>query len=494
MSKKFNLNVKLDTYEKAYVKQYIKTNMRLIIVSVIILTLIVRNILPGNVGDLAFRFFGDYYGGLTQGYFNELFMVICVMAYIVPLYQFRFLMKRSSCDLYLSLPISRERLYYLQYLIGALFIIAVGLFQGVLVLGSCMLAKGLSLLLFVMVILFCILGICLYSFFTMIVVRCNTMLDAIVVTGLFTLVPMVFHNAIQYFLLAVEDEVLVSAVSYSSNTLYNQLAQLITSFISVPWLLHLWVYVADYREFAISFSFLIIGTLYWFLLGFACYCWGKSYFIRSRSEDREQRTSASLTYPLLIPAFAFVLLLQFGVGKHAWISIVIVGIIYSIALFFAQRRIHISIKHILIYGAMVVVVLGGYRICVNTNLFYSIKEIPNLEDVGSIELDVHIYDNTRTNVNESLEVYGANSKGAIENSDAIQMIINGNEKIAEKLHREGLSTEKLYGWVNLNYIDHDLQRNYRSYYVGNEEEILFLKGLIEEWVKHGVDLEIYKGE
>lgn len=494
MTNLHRLNLKLDEHEKSYIKQYIKTNMRLIIVSVIILTLVVRNLVPNSILDIVFRILGDYHYGQTQGYFNQLFMVVCVMAYMVPLYQFRFLMKRSSCDLYLSLPISRERLFDLHYLIGALFILVIGLFEGGLVLMGVALAKGITLLSMVLVVLFCVLGICLYSFFAMIVVRCNTMLDAIVVTGLFTMIPLMLHNAIQHFLLSVEYEVLVATASYSSDMLYHQLAQTITSFTSIPWLLHLWVYVADYGEYALSYILLIASTLYWFLLGIASYCWGKRYFIKSKSEDREQRTTAFLTYPFLIPAFAFVLLLQFGVGKWAWISIVIIGIIYVIALFFAQRSIRISIKHMIIYVAMVGIITGGFQVCVNTSLFHTIQEVPAVEDVISVELEAHIYDKSLNNTTQNMEIYGAISKGQLEDTAAIQKILKGNEEIVKKIQKKESHNENLYGWINLNYTDHNFHQIYRSYRISKKEEIEYIEALVEEWKNQGIDLEVYKEE
>lgn len=488
-----SMKIKLDEHEKTYIKQYIKTNMRLIIVSVIILTLVVRNLVPNSILDIVFRILGDYHYGQTQGYFNQLFMVVCVMAYMVPLYQFRFLMKRSSCDLYLSLPISRERLFDLHYLIGALFILVIGLFEGGLVLMGVALAKGITLLSMVLVVLFCVLGICLYSFFAMIVVRCNTMLDAIVVTGLFTMIPLMLHNAIQHFLLSVEYEVLVATASYSSDMLYHQLAQTITSFTSIPWLLHLWVYVADYGEYALSYILLIASTLYWFLLGIASYCWGKRYFIKSKSEDREQRTTAFLTYPFLIPAFAFVLLLQFGIGKWAWSSIVIIGIIYVIALFFAQRSIRISIKHMIIYVAMVGVVLTGYQICVNTELFQTIQEVPDLKNVRSIQITAYIYEDT----NEIVEGYDVVMNGNIENRDSIQLILKGNEEIVKKFQTEEVNSNRQYSQIDFSFLEEKgrgLEGEYRTYRASNEEENTFLKTMIEEWINQGIDLEIYKEE
>lgn len=489
-----SMKLKLDEHEKTYIKQYIKTNMRLIIVSVIILTLVVRNLVPNSIINIAFRVLGDYHYGQTQGYFNQLFMVVCVMAYMVPLYQFRFLMKRSSCDLYLSLPISRERLFDLHYLIGALFILVIGLFEGGLVLMGVALAKGITLLSMVLVVLFCVLGICLYSFFAMIVVRCNTMLDAIVVTGLFTMIPLMLHNAIQSFLVSVESEVLVAMASYSSDMLYNQLAQTITSFISIPWLLHLWVYVADYGEYALSYILLIVSTLYWFLLGSACYCWGKRFFVKSKGEDREQRTTAFLTYPFLIPAFAFVLLLQFGVGKWAWISIVIIGIIYVIALFFAQRSIRISIKHMIIYVAMVGFIVVGYQACVNTSLFHTIQEVPAVEDVISVELEVQIYDKSKNDTGQNMPIYGVTSKGQIEDTAAIQKILKGNEEIVKNIQKKESHNENLYGWINLNYTDRDFNQIYRSYRISKKEEIEYIEALIEDWINQGIDLEINKEE
>ena len=117
--------LRLNRQEKQYAKHYVQTNMRLAIVVVMVLCLFVLGLLIPEqlIGIPLFLFDG------SLGYYHEVggmamfFISICILAYLLPLFQFRFLMKRSHSDLYLSLPMERKRLFYVHYVIGLLFIV-----------------------------------------------------------------------------------------------------------------------------------------------------------------------------------------------------------------------------------------------------------------------------------------------------------------------------------------------------------------------------------
>ena len=136
----------LTNTELSYLKYYIKKEARLGITAIIILALFVSGLLlPGALVKIGLILFGgqfDDYSGSGWESMSRVFISVCILAYLLPLYLFRFLMNRSGNDLYLSLPIERKRLFYVHYIIGLFYLITISL---LLLLGYSLFVNTLSI-------------------------------------------------------------------------------------------------------------------------------------------------------------------------------------------------------------------------------------------------------------------------------------------------------------------------------------------------------------
>lgn len=486
--------------EVTYMKHYFQKEARLGIAAIILLTLFVFGfIVPIPLIELALMLFGgfDSYEVNDWTSLSLVFIAICILAYLLPLYVFRFLMNRSGNDLYLSLPIERKRLFYIHYLIGLIYLIAASLILLILYcmfvnIPSILEGSGYSartMLYFILNCYFILLGGCLYTFFTYLVVRCHTLLDAILMGIAYTLLPLLIYYAGIALLEHASEAVLVSTGYgiYEGNILMS-LLRLPTVMLSIPMQMNLWTQqFASYGTNAsFSLEMLMLDGMIWIIFAIGCFFASRKAFVRIRSEQSGQTTDAFFTYPLLIPLVTFLLLT--GLQKEALFTVLtlFIAVAFMLAEFFAKRKIAFSFRKLVLFCALALCSYLSFTILTKTMLFNTVQEIPDIDEVETITIDITRYAQEDDSA-YSLTTYTGTSIDA----EKITYIMKEHEKLLEaaKQNKDDNDSDLAYT-VSYQYVMKDDQTINRTY-VFNEKDIKRIDVLIDEWQKHAV---IYDSE
>ena len=141
------------------------------------------------------------YGSSLSGFI--LYSVLLIgLTYIVPLFNYRFIQYKRSCDTFLSLPIKRETLFntvtvfslalmYVPYIINVILGAIVLIVKGYpFVIGSFIAYLVISLLLVSV----------LYFMNTLIVLKCNNSIDSVICMIGYSLLPVVIYLAFAEFM------------------------------------------------------------------------------------------------------------------------------------------------------------------------------------------------------------------------------------------------------------------------------------------------------
>lgn len=485
----------LNHSEVNYIKHYFQKESRLACAALIILALFVLGFLiPMPLVNAALTLFGgeiSHFNGTDTGELSLVFIAICIMAYLLPLYLFRFLMNRSGNDLYLSLPIERKRLFYIHYLIGLIYLICVSLillviycvFNDLTTLDNINLGFSHSIILYFLLNLgFIVLGVCLYSFFTYITVRCHTLLDAIVMSMIYTLLPLLIYYSLIAFCGHIMDDALVSiSGDLSEGNIIKNMLEMFVALISVPWQMNLWVTLFGFYELdsVYSVELLILCGAVWVLIGIACFIGGAKAFERIRSEQSGQTTGAFFTYPLLIPLVTFLLLL--GVQRPYLITgpTAVIALGYMLANFFARRKISFSFRRCLTFILLTLTSFLLFITLSRTHLFGTLKEIPTLEQIESVSFEITADYQTAYDSNP-------NYNGYCEDQDEIAQILDAHEAIVKLA--AGKTKRQNYSWdyyVSYEYVTKDHKIITRTYVFDKEEQEVVLS-LLKKWQEQGL--------
>lgn len=432
MKQRSTFSFRLNSQEKRYAKQYLHANKRLLLLDGAILVMLVSGmLLPEMVMEIGFSLFEGYNNGIqSDSYQIELYMLsTCILAYILPIFQFHFLMKRTSSDLYLSLPIRRERLFYVHYVIGAGILIALSLF-----LGGCYLVFWIGwelsywLIALVLMMVLMTLSFLLYTFFTLLVMKCHTMLDAILVCIAYTFLPVILHFALKTFFNQISDQLLLSYIYYGGIELsFHQLSQYFSVLLSLPWLMIQWIDLVRYGV-GLPFAFLVIETLAWMSFCGYCFVWAKRSFVNIKSEESGQPSKSFVTYPLILPILAFILMLNTTKGTILSFPMALIFLSYLIAYFFAQRKIKWSLRMMIPFVACMVLSTVTYHVCYSTNLFGMVYEIPTNQGISEAviyicEVQQEILEEENLGYNESQRrCYTSETRYMQDEIEKIQMI------------------------------------------------------------------------
>lgn len=407
----------LSKSEAAYVKHYFQKEKRLGCAVFIIMGLLVLGyILPTPILDFGLSLFGgtpSFFGEADSRNLSLVFLAICILAYVLPLYLFRFLMSRSGNDLYLSLPIERKRLFYVHYLTGLIYLVSASF---LLLIIYCMFSgigdisqisggffSGIVIY-FLLNCGFILLGCCLYTFFTYIVVRCHTLLDGVIMGIIYTVLPLFIYYAATALCYHVIDDSLISITDNSDNTISGFLDLLVAA-LSIPWQMNLWIKLFCYHELTgvYTFELLILCGIVWLIIAIACFIGAGKRFMRIRSEQSGQATNAFITYPLLIPLITFLMLIGLQGNFPISIATIAIAVCYLLANFFAERKIRISIKRLLLFGALALSSYLLFMTLSTTHMFGTLQEIPSPKQIESIEFhDFHAgYDSNLSYLGQS---------------------------------------------------------------------------------------------
>lgn len=122
----------------------------------------------------------------------------------VPIYFFRFLYRKRSCDLYYGLPIRKKELFSTTFLFGYLAIlipIAVYFLSTSIIASQFMNVLSSTILMNIKVMgFFAIFMLCIQAIICFLCIRCNTMMDALFISGTYVILPFILYISMNIFL------------------------------------------------------------------------------------------------------------------------------------------------------------------------------------------------------------------------------------------------------------------------------------------------------
>ena len=275
-----------------------------------------------------------------------------VMTYVLPIFLFSFIHRKKSCDMCLSLPISRKELLgttilfsfvivyvpfaimtLLEYVVTCASVVSfIGYLQFVLFFGF-----GLAILL--------VVNSCIYLF-------ANNILDGLIMICAYTFLPILL------VVLESNARAVFSADTMSMNgmplSVYLSVpAMVICNMYSLTERLPLAFDATNGTNFGEYFAYFFIGLILFGILA----CIGlKKQFVDRKAERAEQVSNDFFAYPFIINIFllaTLIVLATVAVSSNSFqtmiVMYVLLFVVYILSTCMYKRKIQISLKNILYY-------------------------------------------------------------------------------------------------------------------------------------------------
>jgi len=321
-----------------------------------------------------------------------------VSAMVLPLIQFRFLMKKRSCDLYLPLPIDKKHLFFLQYGLGIviLFLPNIIFFLG---LAFQPYAWQFFACYVVLMLGFALLTGCYYSILVFLVLKCNTFWDAVFAVFGFTLAQVLFAATMENVLDSAVQEVLIGGGSPYEFFFVPLLQCFVSPIIgSVQWLLALieafFQYFQYHRTIRLweqwfAWDYMSLWMfLYYAVILIAALFASVHVYEKRKGESSEQKTTSKWIYPLAIFLITGCLIFQnIMKAEYFWITIVA----FFIMTFLAERKIVIRIKSVLYLFGITLTAILFFEFLVMTNGFQQIHEFYPADEIKQVNISLNLY-------------------------------------------------------------------------------------------------------
>ncbi|MEG0274101.1 MAG: hypothetical protein RR690_03135 [Longicatena sp.] len=448
---------------KRYVTYFAKSNLRVFILEMIIMFILIPFVVYNEANSLSDLSHGREY--FTTIAFMSIFIMF-VLSIGTPLYIFRYLHRKQSCDLYFSLPIKRSHQFIVHYILGALLALIPLYINGfvatfIVCIGNPNLIISALGFFGTLTISFLVL----YSFFTFLVLKCNNLLDSIIISGAYVVLPIIMIMSLGIYLSSRFLQVFVSYIYIANELVF---VQKIFTFISYPFVtLYYFIDGNNYLLYITTIE-IIMYSILWLLVGVFVFYIARKAYIARREEDAEQRSTALCTYPFVIMAstISFVLLV-FALDVSKVAPTIIIFILYIIMIFFANRKIKLRLKDILFFFFIYVFVFGFSFAFQQTKAFGLVKEVPSLGNVISANVEIMEY---------SLESDGRNYEFNVSSRKDLSAFLDLHEKLMkDSTERMGIDQLEIY-------IEYDLKdgRDIRRNYSLDKTELENLLNTIEE--------------
>lgn len=178
----------------------------------------------------------------TYIYFDICAFVLLLCAFIYPLGFFNFLNRKSTGDIYFSLPIKKQKLFFYNYLLGlfnTILPVSVAVFLGLWALDI----KGspyfwINLLIYGKILFFYFV---IYNFNVLVIQKCNNLLDGFIASIIMINLPVSMYYSVIVFL----ETTLLGFPYYSNHNLITILSPIFSLFNSWRSTTSLWLYLID---------------------------------------------------------------------------------------------------------------------------------------------------------------------------------------------------------------------------------------------------------
>lgn len=375
-------------YEKAYVKWYFKQHRRILITYLIVLISMI--VLPQLL--FPYRVLEDHDVPLMISCYI-VFYLNMLLAAIIPIFQFRYLMHKRSVDMYVPLPMKKTTIFWLNYGIGAVLTILPELLFFLNTVWEKAAHDYIGLYVFVTAIL-ALAALSMYAAVTFFVIKCNSLFDACFAAGAVLMIQLLLVNALNGLLNDVVESVLQgggSAGEFFPMNYWESMQPIVAGF---TWLSSLEIaffeaslYGGDYLSEWFAISTLRIPMLIYYLLmctGFsfaACFAYQKR-----KSEDSEQKTTSKLIYPLFIALITGTLLIYntMDIGFF-WFTVVLFFLMNAMA----ERKLRIHPKAMIALVIYVIALFAISSILTKTNGFGRIHEYYEPSEIRAVQIELY---------------------------------------------------------------------------------------------------------
>ncbi|MEG0710513.1 MAG: hypothetical protein RR481_09760 [Longicatena sp.] len=489
----------MKTNIKNYVNYYIKSNKNLLVlISVLLFILMPFNVymLYMQGGAVSFTVGNHIVNQQTHASFATLAGCSAVGGFILgflgPLYHYRFIYKRRSCDLYFSLPIKKRTLFDIHYLLGLGTILVpflINALLGSLVVFISDLSTGKLLLCFYPIMVLCI--IIIYTFINFFVQKCNNLLDALFVTACWIILPITIVSLINSFIFVQTQHIFVG-VGYGYNELLSM--DVMMSLVSLPYLFTLFITNLVNGTYG-QFNWLYM--LYWVVIALACFYFGRKDFIARKEEDAQQQTVSRWTFPTIILVVTTCLILQLDLLQDI-VPLIFVALAYLIMIFFSKRKIQVTFQTILNFAIICVasfLLSFAFR---ETKGFGVMQEIPEIDKVASVAFsfdsnkgfpvdknnDIMNITYKYKDVEETIGIdYYYSSK--IKSKDEIEMLINTQKYFIDIDRDNKYGNSNNEQRFNVRYRMKDGTEKSRDYKITNKSDRQQTENVIETLMNNG---------
>lgn len=481
---------------KAYLRYYVNSNKRLLILVFIILFLIMP--------FFTFNYMGLPRGPYSLDTFYMGFIALgaascaggCILSYLLPIYNFRYLYKKRSHEMYFSLPIQRKHLFLYNYFSGLLVVLVPLLINYLLGYFVLLVLGYRERLLYMMIPLFFFLGLSIllliqYSIFTFLSVKCNNLIDSILVNGAYVVMPFIVMLSATIFF-SNQITAILGNVGASPNEFINM--GMIQMLLSMPSTIYAFLFkmIASmasemHRIDTLINAFNWLYFLYWGIIGVLCFWFGWKSFVERKPEDAEQRTVTLFGYPVIITVITFcMVLLVMNMDGGVIVPSLIILVAYFCMIFFSNRKIQVKKLHVIVFALLYIGTFGFSYMYTQTKGLGMVKELPSLTDMKHVEINV----NSSSIDNDSvMQFYDAKEKeyydgySSVVQDEEDMKFLQDVQKKASELNVDDYFYDDAF-YISISYIKQDNSQIYRSYTLKmNKKSKDYLQKVMEE-LKH----------
>ena len=453
------VNMSKMSYFKYLVKRYWK--LELVISAILFMFLTVSNVISLGTNEYVY---GSVSAASIAAY-DSMMLILYIMTILLscgfscftPIYLNYYLYRKQSSDLYLSLPMKREKMFDVHFLYGCISVLLPTIICYMIPVVALWL-KGMrfSFLPFQMLAFIILINIILQGINTLLSVKANKLLDAIVAVFGFLIIPLVIILSLNLSSNVLLNKALIGYTAWMDELTY---LDVISYLISLP-------YVAfgsfEYTGGSVCQIMMkehsMIYLLWWCIIGIIALLYARLCYQKKPWEHSEQYTSSKLIYPLMIHAgLAAILLMialieELSTGKVILLGITFLG--YLVAMFFAKRSIKLKWQ----YGLIFAIIFGCTCLFTwsfeSTKGFGLIKETPNQAEINKVRVNFSFWED---------DIYGEYKYFAT--SDQFDAYYRLSEELPEKCMKDGRYSR---GSVLFVYELKDGREIYRDYNLFND--------------------------
>lgn len=461
-------------YEIAYMKWYCKHNKRLFLTYLLaaaVLLFVLVYLSPQ-----------DYRKSETVPLIWPSILVLALnimMSVLTPLYQFRYVMNKRSVDLYYPLPMKKTTMFWLNYIVGMVFICIPNLLFLLSFLWVVE-ARAYFLLYLILMAVLALMSFATYAMATFFVLKCNSFWDACFASGAVMLIQILLVTAVLTLLSDVINEVLAgggAAKEFFPVRIIESFSTMITGMNLLTGFAYAFQEATEYGgnllDIWCSQSGLGISlVIYYFVIYIVFSILACSAYKKRKGEDSEQKTTSKLVYPLFISLITITLLFHNSTSfSFFWFTIVLFFLMNSLA----ERKIVIRFKmvgYLMLYGASLFLIT---QLMISTKGFGRIHEYYEPSEIRSVRIELHYYEE----YDEEQDLYESAYKSSYESAYVTMYDFQRDPELIQQvvaLHHGVLSKEDAYapmiGNVIISYSLENGMEAYRYLNFSKEDELL----------------------